>query len=83
MSELKAMCAAEGFTNIQTYIASGNLVFAAKRPESKVKAALEKRRQYHSKAGDPPFSDWALGRESVLSSSRFLGDQIFDERQER
>ncbi len=51
MSELKAMCAAEKFTNIRTYIASGNVVFAAKLPESQVKAALEKRLQAY--AGKP------------------------------
>jgi len=51
MTELKAMCAGEGFTDIQTYIASGNVVFFAKQPESKVKAALEKRLQAY--AGKP------------------------------
>ena len=43
MSALKAMCLAERFDKVQTYIASGNVVFSANRPESKVKAALEKR----------------------------------------
>jgi uncharacterized protein (DUF1697 family) len=51
MTELKAMCAAEGFTKIETYIASGNVVFAAKQSASKVKAALEKRLQAY--AGKP------------------------------
>lgn len=51
MAELKAMCAAEGFTKIKTYIASGNVVFAAKQSASKVKAALEKRLQAY--AGKP------------------------------
>jgi uncharacterized protein (DUF1697 family) len=51
MAELKTMCAAEGFTRIQTYIASGNVVFSAKKPEAKVKAALEKR--LRSYAGKP------------------------------
>lgn len=51
MKELKAMCAAEGFTKIQTYIASGNLVFTANQSEPKVKAALEKRLQAY--AGKP------------------------------
>ncbi|HEY0489493.1 MAG TPA: DUF1697 domain-containing protein, partial [Telluria sp.] len=27
MTELKAMCEAAGFTNVRTYIASGNVVF--------------------------------------------------------
>lgn len=43
MAELKAMCAAEGFTRIETYIASGNVVFSARSSAAKVKAALEKR----------------------------------------
>lgn len=43
MSDLKAMCAAEGFGNIQTYIASGNVVFSAEGSEVEVKAALERR----------------------------------------
>jgi uncharacterized protein (DUF1697 family) len=43
MSELKAMCAAEGFTNVVTYIASGNVVFDSKTTPEKVKAALEAR----------------------------------------
>lgn len=51
MTELKTMCAAEGFTKVQTYIASGNVVFVAEQPESEVKAALEKRLQAY--AGKP------------------------------
>ena len=51
MAELKAMCAAAGFTKIETYIASGNVVFVAKQSAPKVKAALEKRLQPY--AGKP------------------------------
>lgn len=43
MSELKAMCVAQGFERVQTYIASGNVVFSARQAEAEVKAALEKR----------------------------------------
>ncbi|VCU70852.1 hypothetical protein PIGHUM_02931 [Pigmentiphaga humi] len=43
MAELKAMCVAEGFDGVQTYIASGNVVFSADRSGSEIKAALEKR----------------------------------------
>lgn len=43
MSELKAMCLAEGFGTVRTYIASGNVVFSADRSEAQIKAALEKR----------------------------------------
>jgi uncharacterized protein (DUF1697 family) len=51
MAELKAMCIAEGFQNVQTYIASGNVVFFDDRSEAQVKAALEKR--LHAYAGKP------------------------------
>jgi uncharacterized protein (DUF1697 family) len=43
MSELKAMCVALGFERVQTYIASGNVVFSARQAEAEVKVALEKR----------------------------------------
>jgi uncharacterized protein (DUF1697 family) len=51
MAELKAMCVAEGFASVQTYIASGNVVFDSKLPAAKVKGALEKRLQAY--AGSP------------------------------
>ncbi len=51
MTELKAMCVAEGFARVQTYIASGNVVFSTQLSATKVKAALEKRLQ--SYAGNP------------------------------
>src|SRR6202011_2452625 len=43
MTELKAMCVDEGFGEVQTYIASGNVVFSSKLGAAKVKAAREKR----------------------------------------
>src|SRR5579871_6238511 len=41
MSELHAICAAAGFTQIKTYIASGNVVFLTAHPEARVKKMLE------------------------------------------
>lgn len=43
MSELKAMCEAEGFKGVKTYIASGNVVFTTSHSPAQVQAALEKR----------------------------------------
>src|SRR5579883_1245303 len=43
MTELSAMCVAAGFTEVRTYIASGNAVFASAASEAQVKAALEQR----------------------------------------
>lgn len=51
MTELQAMCVAEGFSNVKTYIASGNVIFTARQSAPKVKAALEKRLQKY--AGKP------------------------------
>jgi len=51
MTELKAMCLAEGFAKVQTYIASGNVVFFSPLSAAKAEAALEKRLQAY--AGKP------------------------------
>jgi len=45
MSELKAMCCDAGFARVETYIASGNVVFESKAAPSRVKAELEGRLQ--------------------------------------
>ncbi|CAN7756395.1 DUF1697 domain-containing protein [Caballeronia sp. LjRoot31] len=42
MSELRAMCASVGFSNVRTYIASGNVVFESKLSEVSVIAKLER-----------------------------------------
>ena len=42
MSELRAMCASVGFSNVRTYIASGNVVFESKLSEVSVKEKLER-----------------------------------------
>lgn len=43
MTELKAMCEDAGFTQVRTYIASGNVVFKSAAAPKKEKAALEAR----------------------------------------
>lgn len=43
MTELKAICEAAGFSQVKTYIASGNVVFESALSEVKVKAVLESR----------------------------------------
>jgi uncharacterized protein (DUF1697 family) len=43
MSDLKAMCEELGLAEVSTFIASGNVVFASRKSEAAVKAALEKR----------------------------------------
>ena len=43
MDELKAICRSAGFTAIETYIASGNVVFESDASAVRIKAELEKR----------------------------------------
>jgi uncharacterized protein (DUF1697 family) len=51
MSELRTMCESVGFTNVRTYIASGNVVFDSKLAEASVKSRLERRLEEY--AGKP------------------------------
>jgi uncharacterized protein (DUF1697 family) len=41
MSDLKELCERAGLLRVRTYIASGNVVFASREPEARLKAALE------------------------------------------
>jgi uncharacterized protein (DUF1697 family) len=43
MAELKALCVKAGFTRVETYIASGNVLFNTSAGPAKVKAELESR----------------------------------------
>jgi uncharacterized protein (DUF1697 family) len=47
MSQLKSMCVDAGFAQVETYIASGNVVFESKARAASVKAALEARLVVH------------------------------------
>jgi uncharacterized protein (DUF1697 family) len=51
MSDLKDLCEELGFAAVRTYIASGNVVFASRKSEGAIKAALEKRLELY--AGKP------------------------------
>ena len=51
MAELRAMCVAAGFAEIETYIASGNVVFSSSSNAASAKAALEA--QLHAYASKP------------------------------
>lgn len=41
MQDLKRLCEEQGFANVRTYIASGNVIFGCAKREREVKAALE------------------------------------------
>jgi uncharacterized protein (DUF1697 family) len=41
MEDLRSLCAEAGFAKVQTYIASGNVIFTCRKSEMQVKAVLE------------------------------------------
>ena len=47
MAELKKICGEAGFRRVETYIASGNVVFESKAKPATVKAELESRLRAH------------------------------------
>jgi uncharacterized protein (DUF1697 family) len=51
MTELTRLCVAAGFARVETYVASGNVVFDSKASAARVKAELEAR--LHKLAGKP------------------------------
>jgi uncharacterized protein (DUF1697 family) len=48
MTELRSICHAAGFARIETYLASGNVVFESEADASKVKRELEARLLAHT-----------------------------------
>jgi len=71
MSELKAMCEELGFGSVRTYIASGNVVFTSRKPETAIKSALEKRLEAH--AGKPV----GVAVRSAAEMAQVLADNPF------
>lgn len=71
MSDLKLICEQAGFKRVQTYIASGNVVFSSGKTEAQVKAALESGLAAH--AGKPVgvLVRTAVEMQSVLSQNPF------------
>lgn len=71
MADLCALCEAAGFTQVRTFIASGNLIFESALPEAEVKAELESALQRH--CGRPVAAILRTGREmaEVLAANPF------------
>ena len=71
MSELKAMCEELGFSQVKTYIASGNVVFTSRKSGSAIKTALEKRLKAY--AGKPV----GVAVRSAAEMAQVLADNPF------
>lgn len=74
MSDLREMCESLGFTEVKTYIASGNVVFSSKHSRQAVKAALESRLAAYAGKKVPVFVRTAAELEAVLHNNPF-GDR--------
>ena len=71
MAKLKAMCVEAGFGRVETYIASGNVVFDSKAAASRVKSELESRLQVYAKKPVAVLVRTADEMASVLEANPF------------
>lgn len=73
MSDLIAMCRDAGFVRVETYIASGNVVFESKAAASRVKAELEARLQAYARKPIGVIVRTASEMQAVLDANPFPG----------
>ena len=71
MAELKAMCEAIGFLRVQTYIASGNVIFESSKSAKPVKQALESRLETYAGKRVAVAIRTAAEMKSILDSNPF------------
>jgi uncharacterized protein (DUF1697 family) len=71
MADLKSICADAGFERIETYIASGNVVFESKDTANRVQAELESRLCGHARRPILVFVRTALELREVLRGNPF------------
>jgi uncharacterized protein (DUF1697 family) len=74
MAELKALCVEAGFRNVQTYIASGNVVFDSDFKVTEVKTALERHLSVVRGRTPGVFLRTAADMEAVLRENPFAGE---------
>jgi uncharacterized protein (DUF1697 family) len=71
MSDLKAMCEKAGFTQVRTYIASGNVIFDSNKSEAQVAAKLQASLNAYSGKPVGVFVRTAAEMEAVLKANPF------------
>jgi uncharacterized protein (DUF1697 family) len=71
MTKLQAMCVDAGFTAVETYIASGNVVFVSAEKPDKVKAELEARLLAYAKKPVGVIIRTAAEMQRVLKANPF------------
>ncbi|HTD91183.1 MAG TPA: DUF1697 domain-containing protein [Burkholderiales bacterium] len=71
MADLKALCNAAGFTQVQTYIASGNVVFRSTASAAKAKALIETKLKTYAGRSVGVLIRTAVEMADVLASNPF------------
>lgn len=71
MADLKSLCAHAGFDRIETYIASGNVVFESGESASRVQSELESRLCDHARRPIQVFIRTALELQEILAGNPF------------
>ena len=71
MAELRKICAASGFRNVQTYIASGNVVCDADGTEAEVKAKFQRQMEASLGASTEVFARSADEIEAIRAANPF------------
>jgi len=72
MTKLNAMCRDAGFANVETYIASGNVVFDSKAGAKRVQAELEARLHAHAKKAVGVLVRTAFEMADILGANPFI-----------
>jgi len=71
MADLRSLCRDAGFARVETYIASGNVVFESRAAPAKVKAELERRLQAYAERPVGVFLRTAPEMAAVLLANPF------------
>ena len=71
MKDLVQLCTDAGFVDVQTYIASGNVVFATDLPTDQAKTALEARLEAYAGRPVPVFIRTGLELSRILDANPF------------
>ena len=71
MADLRSLCRDAGFARVETYIASGNVVFESRAAPAKVKAELERRLQAYAERPVGVFLRTAPEMAAVLQANPF------------
>ena len=72
MSDLKDMCVELGFVRVETYIASGNVIFDYHLPSEVVQTKLEKRLRVYAEKAIGVFVRTAAEMRTILEKNPFL-----------